>query len=146
MTSTIGIPIKLLNEAQVRYLFYLRTLSSDTREPLNECANANNNKNIIGPHCNPGNHIGSDLPREADRGRGQHERAAQGHHGDGARRPRQPSRAGLHPWQPCTVLYCTGHVEVTFFFSPSLSVLHSAFVLFPLFPWPEGKGKILIRG
>ena len=44
--------------------------------------------------------------------RGQHERAAQGHHGDGARRARQPSRPGLHPREPRAVLHRAGYVEV----------------------------------
>ncbi|KAL1839068.1 hypothetical protein VTJ49DRAFT_1898 [Mycothermus thermophilus] len=109
MTSSIGIPIKLLNEAQVRHL------SSSSSNSQNKLAGKLTHRvppPPAGPHRHPRNHLRHDLPRQADRGRGQHERPAQGHHRDGARRPRQPPRTGLHPRQPRALLYRPRHVEV----------------------------------
>jgi hypothetical protein len=63
MTSTIGIPIKLLNEAQVRH-------PSDPPIPLHTKAEGTQltmRNTTTGPHRHPGNHLGPDLPGQADR-------------------------------------------------------------------------------
>lgn len=66
-----------------------------------------------GPRRHARNHVGTGVPRQAARGGGQHERAAQGHHGDGARRPREPPGPGLHPRLARALLHRAGYAEVS---------------------------------
>jgi hypothetical protein len=98
LTSTIGIPIKLLNEAQVIIYYPLPQV------PLSDTVG-------LGPRHHPRALNRARLPRQAARSRRQHERPAEGHHRDRARRPRLSPRPGLHPGKPCTVLHRARHAE-----------------------------------
>lgn len=97
MTSTIGIPIKLLNEAQV-------------------CARpdrANLVLTLAGPCYNSRTHLWADVPRKVARSRGQHEHSTAGHHCHRSRRPCQPLGSRLHSRQPREILHCSRHVTVS---------------------------------
>lgn len=63
MTSTIGIPIKLLNEAQVCLPSNPRSLCQLLQNPQHELTSLP----ATGPHRHPRNHLRPDLPRQAPR-------------------------------------------------------------------------------
>lgn len=94
MTSTIGIPIKLLNEAQVRSLLSLNLA----------------HLTFPGSCRHSRNHIRPSVSGQAPRSRRQHERATQRHHRHGARRARLTSRSGLHPRLARALLHRAGYV------------------------------------
>ena len=105
MTSTIGIPIKLLNEAQGHIVTLEITSGQTYRGKLLEGA-------FYSKKYGWKFEFALTYSSSSSHSRGQYEHSAQGHHHHGARRARQPSRPGLHPWKPRAVLHRAGYVEV----------------------------------
>ena len=105
MTSTIGIPIKLLNEAQGHIVTLEITSGQTYRGKLLEGA-------FYSKKFGWKFEFALTYSSSSSHSRGQYEHSAQRHHRHGARRARQPSRPGLHPWKPRAVLHRAGYVEV----------------------------------
>lgn len=129
LTSTIGIPIKLLNEAQV---------SNKPRQEKHKLTRNSAQGHVVTLELTSGqvyrgkllegiltlNHPHAFLPRNSAYpdahsfsihtnspfySRRQHECPAQGHYRHGARRPSITSRSSLHPRKPRAILHCTRH-------------------------------------
>ena len=146
LTSTIGIPIKLLNEAQVCFLSFIyapssclhlvwetganalryRATSSPWKSPPESCIEENFSR-VRRSTIAPGHH------RLTRNSRGQHERSTEGYHGHCSGWSRVAFGSGLYSRKPREVLHCAGYVAVCspthlslfhFAIPPPLSIVH----------------------
>ena len=141
MTSTIGIPIKLLNEAQVAHLrlsilgYEADLLCAQNHVVTLEITSGQvyRGKLIEGTSEPPQSltlplsYLNLEQPTDFCllRSRRQHERSAQRHYCYRARRSSQPFGPGLHTRKPCAIFHCTRHVEVCpISFSSQGALLH----------------------